>query len=97
MAEWSKAAVSKTVIPSGYQGFESPSLRHYTEINIRIDGFTMSFDMVPYRMIRQIPFSPPLYMKEIKIRVTLRNEGFTMSFDMVPYRMIRQIPFSPPL
>ena len=32
MAEWSKAAVSKTVIPSGYQGFKSPSLRHFAKM-----------------------------------------------------------------
>ena len=27
--EWSNGAVSKTVVPYGYRGFESHSLRHY--------------------------------------------------------------------
>src|SRR5438045_4865599 len=33
MAEWSNAADSKSVVPIGYRGFESLSLRHFCQMS----------------------------------------------------------------
>ena len=34
MAEWSNAADSKSVVPIGYRGFESLSLRHFFSASV---------------------------------------------------------------
>ena len=98
MAEWSKAQHWKCCVGASLPWVQIPlsppffvsELSHLNSVS----GFTMSSDMVPYRMIRQIPLSPPFFVPELSLLNSV--PGFTMSSDMVPYRMIRQIPLSPP-
>ena len=65
MAEWSKAQHWKCCVGVSLPWVQIPLSPPFfvPELSLlnSVSGFTMSSDMVPYRMIRQIPLSPPFF------------------------------------